>query len=159
MPNIPNITRTVALSAMAALAIAMPARAGDFELDFYYDAPAGPYYEAEAFGDAGAVQYFFDDLAPYGDWIHSPDYGWVWRPRAVPSGWRPYTDGRWVWTDDGWTWLSDWDWGWAPFHYGRWYYDDGYDWVWVPGLTWAPAWVAWRHDHDICREHRRPERG
>ena len=62
----------------------------------------------------------------------------------MPIGWQPYTYGHWVWTVDGWLWLSDWSWGWAPFHYGRWSYDAIYGWVWVPGHVWAPAWVAWR---------------
>ena len=45
----------------------------------------------------------------------------------------------------GWTWASDYNWGWAPFHYGRWLYDDAYGWMWVPGYEWAPAWVSWRN--------------
>jgi len=47
-------------------------------------------------------------------------------------------------TDYGNTWVSDYSWGWAPFHYGRWYYDDYYGWTWIPGYEWAPAWVVWR---------------
>ena len=32
----------------------------------------------------------------------------------------PYTTaGHWVYDDD-YVWVSDYDWGWAPFHYGRW---------------------------------------
>ncbi len=59
-------------------------------------------------------------------------------------GWRPYTDGRWVWTDYGWTWVSSFEWGWIPFHYGRWGWDRGLGWFWVPDTVWGPAWVAWR---------------
>ena len=47
-------------------------------------------------------------------------------------------------TEYGWTWLSDYDWGWAPFHYGRWDYDNYYGWYWVPDNIWGPAWVIWR---------------
>ena len=108
-------------------------RASDME---YRDAAPDPYRDE-------AVSFFYDDLAPYGDWEYLDDLGWVWQPRGVSRDWQPYTDGRWVWTDDGWTWISDWEWGWAPFHYGRWTYYDT-DWVWVPGLEWAPAWVTWR---------------
>jgi hypothetical protein len=90
------------------------------------------------------IGFFYDELAPYGEWFQLERYGWVWTPYNLPFGWRPYTDGRWVYTDDGWTWASDWEWGWAPFHYGRWLFDDQYGWVWVPGRVWAPAWVAWR---------------
>jgi hypothetical protein len=40
-------------------------------------------------------------------------------------------------------WVSDYQWGWAAFHYGNWYYDPFYGWLWVPGTQWAPAWVVW----------------
>ena len=88
---------------------------------------------------------FQDRLAPYGQWVQHPRYGWVWYPTAIEAGWRPYTHGHWVWTDEyGWYWDSDYEWGWAPFHYGRWAFDADYGWIWVPGSTWAPAWVVWR---------------
>jgi len=90
------------------------------------------------------IGFFYDQLAPYGDWFQFEGHGWVWTPHNVPYGWRPYTDGRWVYTDYGWTWASNWNWGWAPFHYGRWLFDAQYGWVWVPGREWAPAWVVWR---------------
>lgn len=93
---------------------------------------------------ADPVEYFYDRLSPYGEWVESRDYGLVWRPYRTPVDWRPYTHGRWVLTDDGWTWVSDWEWGWAPFHYGRWLHDPSWGWVWVPGSEWAPAWVDWR---------------
>lgn len=89
--------------------------------------------------------YFYDALSPYGAWYQVAPYGWVWTPYDVPVGWRPYTDGRWVYTAYGWTWLSDDTWGWAPYHYGRWTWDRYYGWLWVPGNVWAPAWVAWRY--------------
>jgi hypothetical protein len=89
-------------------------------------------------------QVFYNDLSPYGTWVNSPDYGFVWVPDAGP-GFMPYsTSGYWVLTNYGWTWVSDYPWGWAPFHYGRWYYDDWYGWAWIPGSEWAPAWVTWR---------------
>jgi hypothetical protein len=49
-----------------------------------------------------------------------------------------------VLTEFGWTWVSDYSWGWAPFHYGRWIVIVGHGWCWVPGTIWGPAWVAWR---------------
>lgn len=92
---------------------------------------------------------FYEELAPYGTWSHSNQYGDVWYPRDVPDDWRPYSDGRWVWTDDyGWYWESDQPWGWAAFHYGRWVEHPRYGWGWVPGDTWGPAWVAWRWGDD-----------
>jgi hypothetical protein len=68
----------------------------------------------------------------------------VWLPN-VPSGFIPYsTNGYWIFTEDGWTWVSDYSWGWAPFHYGRWFNDDMYGPMWVPDYDWGPAWVTWR---------------
>lgn len=92
------------------------------------------------------VDFFYNSLAPYGEWIEYPSYGWVWSPVNVEPGWRPYTDGYWVFSDDyGWTYMADNEWGWAVYHYGRWTFDPQYGWLWVPGTVWAPAWVAWRH--------------
>ena len=88
---------------------------------------------------------FYAPLAHHGEWISFEPGFHVWRPRFVYDGWRPYTVGRWVWTEDGWYWVSGEPWGWATYHYGRWYYDDYYGWVWIPGNEWAPAWVEWRY--------------
>jgi hypothetical protein len=84
-------------------------------------------------------------LAPYGEWIYTPEYGYAWRPYIdYYEDFRPYaTRGNWVYTDLGWTWVSDYRWGWATFHYGRWFYDDYFGWMWLPGYEWAPAWVTW----------------
>jgi hypothetical protein len=90
------------------------------------------------------VDFFYDALSPYGDWIEMAPYGWVWAPRSVAADWRPYRAGHWVYTDYDWTWVADEDWGWAPYHYGRWALDSRYGWVWVPGSVWAPAWVSWQ---------------
>lgn len=90
------------------------------------------------------VSYFYDALAPYGEWFWHDIHGWVWWPYDVPGGWQPYTYGEWIWTSYGWTWVSDWPWGWAAEHYGRWFDDPYSGWCWVPGEEWAPAWVAWR---------------
>ena len=45
-----------------------------------------------------------------------------WQPWATvqDAHWRPYTLGRWAYTDDGWTWISDEPFGWITYHYGRW---------------------------------------
>lgn len=87
---------------------------------------------------------FYTDLAPYGQWVQTPQYGTVWIPQVAP-GFQPYaTNGHWVVTDYGNTWVSDYPWGWGPFHYGRWYYDNYRGWAWVPGNDWGPAWVSWR---------------
>jgi hypothetical protein len=93
------------------------------------------------------IGFFYSSLAPHGEWFVVASLGQVWRPYGTPWGWRPYTHGRWTYTVDGWMWLSDWRWGWAPFHYGRWLNHPRHGWIWIPGRTWAPAWVAWREGH------------
>jgi hypothetical protein len=90
----------------------------------------------------------YQDLDDNGSWRQVPDYGAVWVPNAVASGWAPYHDGHWAWVEPwGWTWVDDAPWGFAPFHYGRWAYVGSY-WAWVPGPmaprpVYAPALVAW----------------
>ena len=92
-----------------------------------------------------SLQSFYDELSPYGQWINDPQYGYVWRPDVDQEEFRPYyTNGRWAMTEYGNTWVSNYDWGWAPFHYGRWVYNRYNDWLWIPGTTWGPAWVSWR---------------
>ncbi len=91
------------------------------------------------------VSIFYDELSPFGHWFQVDGFGWVWTPYGTPIGWRPYTHGHWVYTEYGWTWVSAWRWGWAPFHYGRWTHHARHGWLWVPGTVWGPAWVVWRH--------------
>jgi hypothetical protein len=90
------------------------------------------------------VDFFYDQLGDYGDWVEVGDYGYGWQPRDVDRDWRPYADGQWVYTDAGWTWISDEPYGWAVYHYGRWVRVEGRGWIWIPGTEWAPAWVSWR---------------
>jgi hypothetical protein len=91
-----------------------------------------------------SYQTFYNELAPYGRWINTPQYGTVWTPNVDPN-FQPYaTNGYWEVTEYGNTWVSDYDWGWAPFHYGRWSFDDYNGWFWIPGYEWGPAWVSWR---------------
>jgi len=90
---------------------------------------------------------FYGELALYGDWVALAPYGRVWRPSPVVVGndFYPYfTNGHWEPSDEGWSWHSEWAWGWIPFHHGRWVQSPEQGWVWVPGDAWAPAWVEWR---------------
>ena len=92
-----------------------------------------------------SVDFFYDNLNG-GSWIEVGDYGYCWQPDVAvnDSTWRPYADGYWAYTDDGWTWVSYEDFGWATYHYGRWVKLADYGWVWRPGYEWGPAWVSWR---------------
>ena len=93
------------------------------------------------------LEMFEAELAPHGDWILLPSIGRAWRPavRSVGRAFVPYTThGHWTFTEDGWVFDSNLSWGWATFHYGRWIHDLSNGWVWIPGVSWAPAWVMWR---------------
>ena len=110
------------------------------------DVHADAEVETDADYDGGDdATYFQNDLQPYGDWVVTADFGHCFHPHGLAVGWRPYSEGHWVYTSDGWLWASDEPFGWACYHYGRWCQDGRYGWCWVPGRTWAPAWVAWRH--------------
>lgn len=90
----------------------------------------------------------YEELDRYGSWSDSSEYGPVWLPRHVSSGWAPYRDGRWTWVSPwGWTWIDNAPWGYAPSHYGRWVMINQ-RWGWAPGRhtgrpVWAPALVGW----------------
>ncbi|HWY50087.1 MAG TPA: DUF6600 domain-containing protein [Chthoniobacterales bacterium] len=92
-----------------------------------------------------SVDFFYNNLNG-GSWIEVGNYGYCWQPdvAASDSSWRPYADGYWAYTDEGWTWVSYEDFGWATYHYGRWVRLADYGWVWRPGYEWGPAWVSWR---------------
>ena len=91
---------------------------------------------------------FYSNLSPHGSWLVSAGHGRVWRPHVYAAGWNPYYDGSWMYTDLGWSWVSDYSWGGIPYHYGTWAYDAALGWVWVPGYVWAPAWVVFRTGPD-----------
>jgi hypothetical protein len=131
------------LFALAMLAFVLPAlpraRADDMSIDFFYNNLSG------------------------GNWIEVADYGYGWQPDLAVNdpNWRPYADGYWAYTDDGWTWISYEDFGWATYHYGRWARLADYGWVWFPGsdLDWGPAWVSWRTGGDYVGWAPLPPRG
>ena len=109
--------------------------------DHRYDRPRGNEYVSRQM--VGAA-----DLDQYGTWQSTPEYGPVWYPTSVPTGWAPYQNGYWA-NVGGWgmTWVDSAPWGYAPFHYGRWAYVGG-RWGWCPGAyvarpVWAPALVGW----------------
>src|SRR5689334_1595341 len=105
-----------------------------------------------------------EDLAAYGDWTYTNDFGWIWQPHpqtiSAYGDWAPYRYGRWVWCPPyGWTWVGYEPWGWAPYHYGRWVYHNN-AWAWVPRSHynrsrswWRPALVVFVNlsiGSDIC---------
>jgi hypothetical protein len=95
--------------------------------------------------DPSALTDFHAALDPYGQWTEDPSYGTIWQPSAgvVGDDFAPYeTAGHWSYGDD-YVWVSDYSWGWAPFHYGRWVYATN-GWGWIPGRQYAGAWTTWR---------------
>ncbi len=81
---------------------------------------------------------------PYGEWLWSELYGYVWRPyTSRDEGWRPYMQGRWVPVSGQLFWVPQEPWGWVPYHLGLWHWDKKHGWVWLPGSAFAPAWVSW----------------
>lgn len=90
---------------------------------------------------------FYDELAPYGRWVDC-SWGGCWVPGGISRDWQPYSNGEWIYTEYGWTWISYDPWGDDPYHYGTWAWTDLYGWVWIPGTIWAPAWVTWTYSDD-----------
>ncbi|MEW6303365.1 MAG: DUF6600 domain-containing protein [Verrucomicrobiota bacterium] len=112
-----------------------------------------PVYPAEIAVAPQPVQYFYNTLSPYGTWVNVNDYGWCWQPSVavIDVSWRPYhSRGRWLWTNHGWYWQSDYSWGWAAFHHGRWFRHNRFGWCWQPDLVWGPSWVSWRYTDAYC---------
>jgi hypothetical protein len=135
------IQRDQQLGATAPAAPAAPAPAPDTTVQT--ETPPQP--------AAVTQNYFYDTLSPYGGWVNVDGYGLCWQPTVVvyDSNWQPYCDhGHWVYTDDGWYWLSDYSWGATAFHYGRWFHDPRHGWCWWPDTAWAPSWVTWRYADD-----------
>ncbi len=132
------LTATMLTSALSSLALVVATPPACAQMDQTYDTDQG---------DSGiSLDYFSEQLAPYGYWLYSDRWGLVWQPADVAYDFHPYsTAGHWVYTDEyGWYWQSHLPWGDIPFHYGRWVNDPDSGWLWIPGYTWSPGWVVWR---------------
>jgi hypothetical protein len=112
----------------------------------------GPHTAAMAQDGDSVSSEFRTALSPYGTWRRHPRWGEVWVYNEQTPDWRPYTRGRWLYTDEwGWYWdvgPEEYAWGWVAFHYGRWAFDPEFGWFWIPGGEWGPAWVDWRQGDD-----------
>jgi hypothetical protein len=98
--------------------------------------------------DPSALTEFKPALDGHGAWVDDSTYGTVWVPAEseVGTDFVPYsTAGHWTYAEDtSYVWVSDYSWGWAPFHYGRWVHVNRHGWAWIPGRTYSGAWVTWR---------------
>jgi hypothetical protein len=104
--------------------------------------------DSYADNDPAALTDFHAAVDSNGTWSDDKTYGTVWTPSpaVVGADFTPYvTAGHWVYDDD-WVWVSDYPWGWAPFHYGRWVFIGGRGWGWIPGRVYRGAWVVWSVD-------------
>jgi len=99
-----------------------------------------------ACAEADDASLFYDELAQHGHWVQDPSHGPVWYPKQVKKQWRPYTDGRWVPSRQGYVFETREPWGWATYHYGNWMPSNKHGWVWKPGRTWYPHTCAWRQN-------------
>ena len=94
------------------------------------------------------IDTFYDELSPYGGWVCTRALAMSGCPRtsrrAAPLRRRPLNLYRRVWLVLG----LERALCLGGIHYGRWGYDEDYGWFWVPGDTWAPAWVQWRYSDD-----------
>jgi hypothetical protein len=91
---------------------------------------------------------FYDELKDQGEWVDYGNYGPVWYPTKVQENWRPYVDGRWTPSEEGYVFETQEPWAPSTYHYGNWMPTQEYGWVWVPGRTWYPNTVSWRTSPD-----------
>jgi uncharacterized protein DUF6600/FecR-like protein len=95
----------------------------------------------------GELHEYSSDFDANGRWEYAADYGYVWTPTVVETGWSPYTVGSWIWIRGHYVWVAHDPWCWAPCHYGRWVYLSPYGWSWVPpspgAVYWGPGYVGW----------------
>jgi len=59
---------------------------------------------------------------------------YIWKPRLMMKGETVFKR-QVIYTTDGWMWVSNYNWGWACYHYGRWWKSQLYGWVWMPGYV------------------------
>jgi hypothetical protein len=95
--------------------------------------------------EAGVPPAVAGELRQYGDWVSTPEYGYVWRP-YVEDGWEPYYYGRWTWVAPyGWNWVGYEPWGWWPYHTGWWWPSPVFGWVWCPFHSFVSVHFTFGH--------------
>ena len=81
-------------------------------------------------------------------WQPSPDLTIAGSVGDAPAPeYRPYSDGQWINSDEGWYFRGRTPYEETVSHHGRWVHSH-HGWLWVPGRVWAPAWVDWRQNDD-----------
>src|SRR5487761_2303294 len=65
--------------------------------------------------------YGINDMSYYGSFMDAGGCGSMWRPYFASAAWDPYSNGAWAYYQGaGYSWVSPYPWGWAPYHYGSW---------------------------------------
>lgn len=78
-----------------------------------------------------------NDLNYYGSFSNVAGCGNVWRPYLTSAAWDPYANGTWAWYPGaGYSFVSPYPWGWAPFHSGEWQLCNSGGYGWRPGGNW-----------------------
>lgn len=119
------------------------------------------YFHGNALAGSGS-SYGLADLNYYGAFSDVDGCGRIWRPYFVSAAWDPYASGIWaLYPGSGYSWVSPYPWGWAPFHYGSWLQCGG-GWGWQPGGNWYglggrnPYWGRDGRHHFINQIHVHP---
>jgi hypothetical protein len=95
------------------------------------------YANASAFAGSPNL-YGLADMNYYGAFADLPGCGRAWRPYFASAAWDPFSNGVWAWyPGTGYTWVSVYPWGWAPFRYGNWQQCGAGGWGWQPGGRWV----------------------
>jgi hypothetical protein len=86
-----------------------------------------------------------DTLKTQGQWEALPGAAerYAFRPNNPPANWAPLREGRWLYTDYGWTWQGSNTGSWATEHLGHWTKTSSSGWLWVPDSQWLPGPVEW----------------
>jgi len=72
---------------------------------------------------------FYEELKGSGNWYEDPDYGPAWYPTVdstkdpvqnYDESFRPYLNGRWNVTEQGFMFETEEPWGWSTYQYGNW---------------------------------------
>ena len=108
-----------------------------------WDKNAVDYHKVAANTLAGGLagspySYGVNDLNYYGSFSDVGGCGTMWRPHLASASFYPYSSGVWSWyPGQGYSWVSLYPWGWAPFHSGSWdYCQAGGGWGWRPQGAW-----------------------
>ena len=93
------------------------------------------------------VGYGLQDLNYYGSYFMAPGYGYAWQPYGFANsmlGFDPYSMGAWIFSPGlGYSFASQYPWGWLPYHYGSWaFLGGGIGWAWIPGGGYGSGWYG-----------------